>query len=70
MIYLLDRNQIISHSVNKSEIHPSLSEIAKLISRSIYRHGSDLGHVTSIMSLNVNFLVSKSLQTKFSSKRL
>ena len=34
-IYLLDRNQIISHSVNKSEIHPALSEIAKFISLSI-----------------------------------
>ena len=35
MIYLLDRTQIISHSVNKSEIHPALSEIAKFISLSI-----------------------------------
>ena len=35
MIYLLDRNQIISHSVNKSERHPALSEIAKFISLSI-----------------------------------
>ena len=35
MIYLLDRNQIIFHSVNKSEIHPALSEIAKFISLSI-----------------------------------
>ena len=38
MIYLLDRNQIISHSVNKSEIHPALSEIAKFISISILKH--------------------------------
>ena len=36
MIYLLDRNQIISHSVNKSERHPALSEIAKFISLSIF----------------------------------
>ena len=36
MIYLLDRNQIISHSVNKSEIHSALSEIAKFISLSIH----------------------------------
>ena len=35
MIYLLDRNQIISRSVNKSERHPALSEIAKFISLSI-----------------------------------
>ena len=35
MIYLLDENQIISHSVNKSEIHPALSEITKFISLSI-----------------------------------
>ena len=35
MIYLLERNQIISHSVNKSERHPALSEIAKFISLSI-----------------------------------
>ena len=35
MIYLLDRTQIISHSVNKSERHPALSEIAKFISLSI-----------------------------------
>ena len=35
MIFLLDRNQIISHSLNKSEIHPALSEIAKFISLSI-----------------------------------
>ena len=27
MIYLLVRNKIISHSVNKSEIHSALSEI-------------------------------------------
>ena len=36
MIYLLDGNQIITHSVNKSEIHPALSEVAKFISLSIY----------------------------------
>ena len=35
MIYLLDRNQSISHSVNKSERHHALSEIAKFISLSI-----------------------------------
>ena len=35
MIYLLDRNQIISHSVNQSEIHLALSEIAKFISLSV-----------------------------------
>ena len=35
MINLLDRNQIISESVNKSERHPALSEIAKFISLSI-----------------------------------
>ena len=34
----------------------------------IYGHGGHLGHVTSIMSLNFNFLVPKSLHTKFSSK--
>ena len=36
MIDLLDRNPIISHSVNKSEIHPAVSEIAKFISLSIF----------------------------------
>ena len=36
MICLLDINQIISHSVNKSEIRPALSEIAKLISLGIF----------------------------------
>ena len=36
MIHLLNRNQIISHSINKSERHPALSEIAKFISLSIY----------------------------------
>ena len=35
MINLLDRNQIISHSFIKSEMHPALSEIAKFISLSI-----------------------------------
>ena len=35
MIYLPDRIQIISHSVNKSEMHPALSEIAKFISLSL-----------------------------------
>ena len=30
-IHLLDRNQIISHSVNKSEIHPALLQIPKFI---------------------------------------
>ena len=37
MIYLLDRNQIFFHSVNKSEIHPVLSEIAKFIFLHILR---------------------------------
>ena len=31
----------------------------------IYGHGGHHCHVTSIMSLNFNFLVSKSLHTKF-----
>ena len=35
MIDLLDRNQIISHSIKKSEIQPAFSEIAKFISLSI-----------------------------------
>ena len=35
-MYLLDRNQIISHPVNKSERHPALSEIAKFFSLSIF----------------------------------
>ena len=34
----------------------------------IYGHGGHLGHVTSIMSLNFNFLVPKSFHTKFGSK--
>ena len=42
MIYLLERNQIISHSVNKSERHLALSEITKFISLSIV-----LVHITS-----------------------
>ena len=48
MIYLLERNQIIFHSVNKSEMHPALSGIAKFISLSIYGHDGHLaiGHVT------------------------
>ena len=33
----------------------------------IYGHGSHLGHVTSIMSINFNFLVPLSLHTKFCS---
>ena len=37
MIYLLEGNQIISHLVNKSEIYPALSEIAKFISLSIFQ---------------------------------
>ena len=36
----------------------------------IYGHSGHLGHVTSIMSLNFNFLVPKSLHTKFGSKWL
>ena len=40
MIYQLDRNLINSHSVNKPERHPALSEIAKFISLSIYTFGS------------------------------
>ena len=42
MIYLLDRNQIIFHSVNQSEIHPALSEIAKFISLSIDMYKIDI----------------------------
>ena len=30
-----------------------------------YGHGGDLGHVTSIISINFHFHVPKSLQTKF-----
>ena len=33
----------------------------------IYGHGGHLGHVTSIMSLNFNFLVPTSLHIKFGS---
>ena len=52
MIYLLDRNQIISHSVKKSERHPALSEIAKFISLSIYITAlSKLSFRTKIKSL-------------------
>ena len=35
MIHLLDRYKIISHSANKPEIYPGLSQIAKFISLSI-----------------------------------
>ena len=42
MIHLLDRNQIISNSVNKSEIHPALSQIATFISPSILKRGISL----------------------------
>ena len=35
----------------------------------IYGHDDHFGHVTGIMSINFHFLVPKSLQTKFSSKR-
>ena len=31
----------------------------------IYGHGSHLGHVTSIMSINFHFLVPESLHIKF-----
>ena len=34
----------------------------------IYGHGGLLGHVTSIIALNLKFLVSKSSHTKFDSK--
>ena len=51
MIYLLDRYQIISHSVSKSEIHTALSEIAKFISLSIFIE--DLAHDLS-ESLNAH----------------
>ena len=34
----------------------------------IYGHGGHLDHVTSIMSLDFNFLVPKSLHIKFGSK--
>ena len=36
----------------------------------IYGHGGHLGHVTSIMSLNFNFIVPKRLRTKFGLKWL
>ena len=36
----------------------------------IYGHGSHLGHVTSIISINFNFHVPKSYHTKFGKKRL
>ena len=35
----------------------------------IYGHGGHLGHVTSIMSSNVHFLVPESFHTKFGSER-
>ena len=35
----------------------------------IYGHGGHLGHVTSIMSSNFNFLVPESFHTKFGSDR-
>ena len=35
----------------------------------IYGHGGHLGHVTSIMSVDFDFLVSESFHTKFDSDR-
>ena len=35
----------------------------------IYRHGSHLGHVTSIMSSDFHFLVPESFHAKFGSDR-
>ena len=58
MIYLLDRNQIISHSVNKSDIHHALSEIAKFISLSIYDKRDDFNFdIVSFPFLNVPLIV-------------
>ena len=48
MIHLLDRNQIVSHLVNKSEIHSTLSEIAKFISLSIVTSSSTLQRDKSV----------------------
>ena len=36
----------------------------------IYWHGGHLGHVTSIMLINIHFLVPESFYTKFDSERL
>ena len=35
----------------------------------IYSHGGNVGHVTSIMSSNLNFLVPESFHTKFGSEQ-
>ena len=51
---------------------PSFVEIGQMVLEkkilkcfNIYVHGGRIGHVTSIMSLNCNYLVPKSLHTKF-----
>ena len=50
---------------------PSVVEIGPMVlEKKIFEdgHGSHLGHVTSIMSINFNFIVPKSLHIKFGSK--
>ena len=54
---------------------PSSVEIGHMVLEKILKgfyhicgHGGHFGHVTSIMSSNFNFLVPKSLHTKFGSK--
>ena len=54
------------HVPGSVEIGPVVLKILTVFN--IYRHGGNLGHVASIMSLNFNFLVPKSFLTKFGSK--
>ena len=48
----MTRNQTISHTVNKSEEHPVLSQIAKFISLSIVKLG--VYGYTSFFLLNID----------------
>ena len=48
-------------SSNNSPLFPG----KKIFFFTIYEHGSDLDHVTSIILMNFHFIVPKSLYTKF-----
>ena len=56
------------HSMFLGNLQMGLEKIFEGFSTYTYKNDGHLGHVTSIMSSNFNFLLPKSLHTKFGSK--
>ena len=65
----LGRTVLLTYIPSFMEIRPLVLEKKILRGFTIYGHGGQLGHVTSIMSSDFHFLVPESFLTKFDLER-